>query len=278
MTTEAEDGAAVVVAVPAPVTVFGTDEPEAIVQRVAAIAGPLADFITKQHMSTQISGREYVLCEGWAFMGSMLGVFPVTTGVDVIRDRDDDFMGFEAHVELRARDGSVVGGAIAECTRLEENWSDRDSFALKSMAQTRATGKAYRMAFGFVMKAAGYEATPAEEMPVASARPPLLRVEPPPQERSRPQRTPDALPEGPPPERPEGVSPDALPGAPDLQNRGQLLAYATQELGYENTQEVLGALGFDDVKEIPVNEIVELGERLHEIALERRKPRAAAPA
>jgi hypothetical protein len=33
------------------------------------------------------------------------------------------------------------------------------------MAQTRAIGKAYRNTFGFIAKAAGFEATPAEEMP-----------------------------------------------------------------------------------------------------------------
>ena len=36
---------------------------------------------------------------------------------------------------------------------------------MMSMAQTRALGKAYRMALGWIMKMAGYEATPAEEMP-----------------------------------------------------------------------------------------------------------------
>ncbi len=150
------------------ISIYGSDDPTAITRRVVAIAQPLADFIKRQGMSTRIQGREYVLAEGWAFMGSMLGVFPVATLVRDLWEDDGGIQrryGFEAHVELRTRDGSVVGGAVAECSRWEQNWRDRDDFALKSMAQTRATGKAYRMAFGFVMKAAGYEATPAEEMP-----------------------------------------------------------------------------------------------------------------
>lgn len=147
-------------------SVYGNDDPVAITRRVTAIAGPLADFIKKQRMSTRINDREYVLAEGWAFMGSMLGVFPNATRVSEVRDPEGALLGFEAHVELRTRDGALVGGAIAECSWSERNWHDRDPFALKSMAQTRATGKAYRMAFGFVMKAAGYEATPAEEMAV----------------------------------------------------------------------------------------------------------------
>jgi len=152
----------------APLTVFGTDDPGAIVDRVTSIATPLAAFIKRQHMSTNIQGREYVLAEGWSFMGAMLGVAPRTVSISELRDADGLLVGFEANVELLTRDGSVVGGAIAECSRAERNWGDRDDFALKSMSQTRATGKAYRMAFGFVMKAAGYEATPAEEMVVES--------------------------------------------------------------------------------------------------------------
>jgi hypothetical protein len=39
-----------------------------------------------------------------------------------------------------------------------------DEYAILSMAQTRAIGKTYRNVIGFVMKTAGYEARPAEEM------------------------------------------------------------------------------------------------------------------
>lgn len=153
-------------------SIFGTDEPVDIVRRVTAVAGPLADFIKRQRMTVHINKREYVLAEGWAFMGSMLGVFPVTRRVSELRDPEGVLLGFEAQVELVTRDGGIVGGAIGECAWVEQNWGDRDPFALKSMAQTRAAGKAYRMAFGFVMKAAGYDPTPAEEMPLeAHARP-----------------------------------------------------------------------------------------------------------
>lgn len=162
---------ALVVHESAPVTVFGTDDPRGVVQRVVDIAEPLADFIRERSMSTKIQGRDYVLSEGWAFMGSMLGVFPVVMAVEDVRNPEGNLIGYEARVELRARDGSVVGAAIAECNRFENNWADRDDYALKSMAQTRAVGKAYRLSFGFVMKAAGYESTPAEEMGSGASEP-----------------------------------------------------------------------------------------------------------
>ena len=49
----------------------------------------------------------------------------------------------------------------------------RDDYALRSMAQTRATSKALRQPLGFVMSLAGFDPTPAEEMP----RQPDKRVE-----------------------------------------------------------------------------------------------------
>lgn len=162
MTTE--QGLTVVVDA-APVTVFGTDDPAAIMSRVVAIAKPLGDFIRQTKMSITIGQNEYVKAEGWSFMGAMLGISPNTTRVDVIRDPEGGFIGFEAHVELRMKDGTVVGSAIAECTTGEARWATADTYAIKSMAQTRAAGKAFRMGLGFVMAAAGYEATPAEEMP-----------------------------------------------------------------------------------------------------------------
>jgi hypothetical protein len=73
--------------------------------------------------------------------------------------------GWEARVEARTRAGEIVGAAEAECLRSENTWANRDDYALRSMAQTRATSKALRQPLGFVMQLAGFNPTPAEEMP-----------------------------------------------------------------------------------------------------------------
>lgn len=52
--------------------------------------------------------------------------------------------------------------------RDERTWKDRDDYALRSMAQTRATSKALRGPLGFIVTLAGFEATPSEEMPADS--------------------------------------------------------------------------------------------------------------
>jgi len=148
-----------------PVGLFGTNEPAAVVEKATSVANALKDVIVKQGLVSKISGKEYPRCEAWTLLGTMLGVFPVTTWTKQIEG------GWEARVEARTKDGSIIGAAEAQCLRSERNWSNRDDFALRSMAQTRATAKCLRMPLGFVMTLAGFEATPAEEMVTDHPRP-----------------------------------------------------------------------------------------------------------
>lgn len=79
--------------------------------------------------------------------------------------------GWEARVEAHTLAGQIVGTAEAECRWDEWAWRDRDSHALRSMAQTRATAKALRLPLGFIVELAGFSATPAEEMPADGGDP-----------------------------------------------------------------------------------------------------------
>lgn len=61
-------------------------------------------------------------------------------------------------------DKSKVSRGTGYCDNLELKKTDFDEYAVISMAETRSIGKAYRNLIGYVMKAAGFEPTPAEEM------------------------------------------------------------------------------------------------------------------
>lgn len=150
-----------------PATLFGTDSPDGVIAAASLAARSLAKVVKGQNLTSKIQGKDYVRVEGWTLLGSMLGVFPVVTEMHKLTT---DGGGWEAFVEARTRDGSVVGGAWAQCTRSEKSWASRDDYALRSMAQTRATSKALRMPLGFVMSLAGFEATPAEEIPADSGQ------------------------------------------------------------------------------------------------------------
>jgi len=158
---DAEAGEVLLPAVrePAPVNLFGTDDPSEVVRRATSVANELKNVLRDQRLISNISGKEHVRVEGWTLLGTMLGVFPVC---EWTRKLDN---GWEARVEARTLSGAVVGAAEAECLRSENQWKSRDDYALRSMAQTRATSKALRQPLGFVVSLAGFDPTPAEEMP-----------------------------------------------------------------------------------------------------------------
>lgn len=125
------------------------------------MADLLKDLIRKQKFFQVIQGKEYVKVEGWITLGTLLGVIPREKSVRELTDGS-----FVAEVDLvRADSGNVIGGASALCSIKEKRWANADDYARRSMAITRATGKAYRVSFGWIIGLAGYEVCNAEEMP-----------------------------------------------------------------------------------------------------------------
>lgn len=120
----------------------------------------LYDYVEKQKLYKHIGPKKHLYVQAWTFLGSLLGVFPACVWTKQIEG------GWMARVEARTLSGSLVGAAEAICMRTESNWKSRDEYALLSMAQTRATSKALRQPLDFIVTLAGYEGTPAEEMPV----------------------------------------------------------------------------------------------------------------
>ena len=126
---------------------------------MAKFATVLKDHILKNKLSVRIVDRDYVMVEGWQFAGGVIGLFSRVIKVE------KSGTGWLAQVEIvRAKDNAVVSTGFAFCSKDEMKKKSFDEYAILSMAQTRAIGKAYRNLLGWVMKLAGYEATPAEEM------------------------------------------------------------------------------------------------------------------
>lgn len=138
-----------------------SDEPEKVVEYATRLAKALAPVIDRQHFYVTMQGKKYVKVEGWNVLGSMLGFTP--REVAVTECDDGSYM---AVVELiSVRSGASMVQASALCGMDERRWKTAERYARRSMAITRATGKAYRMAFSWIVGLAGYEPTAAEEMP-----------------------------------------------------------------------------------------------------------------
>lgn len=143
-------------------TLFGTDDPVAVIEKATLVAKALADVIEQRSLYKQIGPKKHVLVEGWTLLGSMLGVFPITEWTRPTVDSHGK-AAWEARVVAQTRGGETVGTREAMCSRSESRWASADDYAIRSMAQTRAVSGALSGPLRFVMVLAGYEGTPEAE-------------------------------------------------------------------------------------------------------------------
>ncbi len=128
-----------------------------------SLATDVAKYIKELKLYQNIQGKEFVNVEGWQYAGSRLGIVPVME--QVINVSTDTEIKYQAKVILlNLSTGQTVGAGFAVCSNKEQGKKFYQEFAIASMAQTRAIGKAYRNILAWIIRAAGYEPTPAEEM------------------------------------------------------------------------------------------------------------------
>jgi hypothetical protein len=136
----------------------------------------LAKLIKEKGLSSNIQGKQFVNVEGWQFAGASLGLMPIITETTDLTRRGTEpgqvEIKYMAKCEVRnINTGQLVATGVAICSNFEQSKKRFDEYAILSMAQTRAIGKAYRNLLAWLMKAAGFEATPAEEMDFAVETP-----------------------------------------------------------------------------------------------------------
>lgn len=139
------------------------DDPENALKVAQKYTKVLVNIIEGQKLYSMIQKRKYIRVEGWTALAGMVGVFPHTVYAKRL-ERGNYEVAYEAMVELKNINGQIIARADAFCSDQEPNKKDNPEYAIKSMAITRATGKACRLAFSWIIALAGYETTPAEEM------------------------------------------------------------------------------------------------------------------
>lgn len=117
---------------------------------------------------------EHITVPLWRTLGAML-----PTSITATTESTNEIPnGFEARAVLRTLDGTILGYADAQATRDENFGRGKPSNAIRSMAQTRAQGKAFRSVLDFLVVLAGFNPTPAEEMPKDDDPPATTTPEP----------------------------------------------------------------------------------------------------
>lgn len=153
----------VVEAEPMPTGIFASDPVQALGQAEALVRAVSKRCTGRQFIVPIGKGdkvKQYPKVEWWTTVGAVLGLFPVVTSEKESRGSGYVYI---AKAEVR-RNGTVITSADAICSTEEKRWSYADEYAVKSMAQTRAVAKAYRIGLSFLAVLAGLEPTPAEEV------------------------------------------------------------------------------------------------------------------
>ena len=124
-------------------------------------AQTLAKIVEERGLYANIQGKKYLEVEAWETIGRAYGY---TAKVEWTRRVDGG--GWEARAVVVDAYGTEVGAAEHEAgTQGDTPWDKRPSNVQRSMAQTRAVSKALRSVLSWVVQLAGYQPTPANEMP-----------------------------------------------------------------------------------------------------------------
>lgn len=125
------------------------------------VVAHVSKFLDSKEKKVFFNGKRYAEYDDFQYIGTFYGI--------TVKTFDPHFVeiggrkGFHAKAML-LRDQQEIGRAEGFCMDDEPNWRNKPLFQLASMAQTRAAAKAYSNLFRPIIRMAGLEGTPAEEM------------------------------------------------------------------------------------------------------------------
>lgn len=129
----------------------------------AEIANTIKGYAVSQGLVSTIKGKKYPNVEAWQYAGLLMGLFPKVREVkNLSTEREFKYWAVVDIIEKST--GNIVSTGFGICSNKENTKKHFDEYAICSMAQTRATGKAFRLLVGWMFKLADLESTPSEEM------------------------------------------------------------------------------------------------------------------
>lgn len=158
-----EDVQTALAVMPPPAQMAVSRPPDVVLAEATEAAKALKAVIDNKPRKVVFNGHVYLEFEDWQTVAKFYGATVKVTDTKYVEF--GEVKGFEAKaVVINVATGMEISGAEAMCLNDEPNWKKKPLFQLKSMAQTRASSKALRNVFAWVVVLAGYKPTPAEEM------------------------------------------------------------------------------------------------------------------
>ena len=108
-------------------------------------------------------GSVYLRAEAWLYLAHLKGVTPSVDIVPVYGDFGN-IVRCTSVCKLYNKDGEEVSQAAMTASKNEVFLKDLDDYAVIGMAQTRSITRCLRNVYGYVVRGAGFESTPAVEV------------------------------------------------------------------------------------------------------------------
>lgn len=143
--------------------------------KLKEVASYLAEFIRENNLYQKIERtnrrtgevivKYYANVESWLFAGSLLNLRAISgEPVDLSDGSEIKYRTTVEVMDFSFSPAVVVSRGTAISSNKEGFFRSAPEFSICSMSQTRAIGKAYRILIGHLLKVAGFESTPSEEM------------------------------------------------------------------------------------------------------------------
>ena len=156
---------------PMPSPAIEPTTPQALMRRATDVASVCREIVLKT--AVQIQGRKFLRVEGWESIATAHGCFAGAEDAERAYDNQGNHIGYKAQGVLRNAHGEVIAtgegfvGFDEKDRKGNPTWKNRDEYAGRAMAQTRAISRTCRGVFAHVVVLidAGLSTTPAEEVP-----------------------------------------------------------------------------------------------------------------
>lgn len=141
-------------------------DPMAAMQYAADVSKAIAAVLKEGNGFVKIQGRNHVEASGWQTIAAMTGHTCEIEWSRIVEGLDSPtgLHTWEARAVVRDQSGRVVSTGESMAAATEKAPWTKAEFSIRSMAQTRAMGRALAARMRYVVQLAGFAGAPAEEM------------------------------------------------------------------------------------------------------------------
>lgn len=118
-------------------------------------------FVNKSNLALVKDGKQYLLAEAWQYI---IDLKKLNIQLSTKSSIEKGVLTVTCNVSLTDDKGNIVSQGVMGATHEEPFLRDKPAYAVYGQAQTRAISRAVRNKFGYIARACGFQACPADEL------------------------------------------------------------------------------------------------------------------